>query len=414
MGAFSETQKRFLRRHLSVVLAPLLVTWFALLSLPYIFYVDPRERQAEITGKVQEAHFTPGGGSAMTGTLQVRLLDQKREFVANDVQPDIIPVIDRTIEQNEEVSIMVSKSALARTSAATPLRILALSAGSKDLLVADKTAAIMAKYRWAAFAFFIGALALNGYLLSVLRRRYAHEASLTEPAPGYDELILFFCEHPYLCSFVCVSLLSLASSVSVPADARLPFWIGSGLAWGLFAYWFRGNGESMRWFQDVREYNLSLEAKRRAGHVKTEAPKHVKAVQFLLDKGVDINIANEHGQTPLHIAISVGSVEGVGLLLTSGSKLEIPDADGQTPLMLAAQGNSIGIVMKLLDHGANVLYEDPDGTSILEVAEANKKHRGMARLIQKAAAEAEARIEAEKQKQEEAATRGEQGTPPEA
>ena len=65
----------------------------------------------------------------------------------------------------------------------------------------------------------------------------------------------------------------------------------------------------------------------------TEAQQY-EAVQVLLDKHVDVNAANDAGQTPLHFAaLSMDSV--VELLVKNGAKLDATDRQGRTPMDMA-------------------------------------------------------------------------------
>jgi ankyrin repeat protein len=63
--------------------------------------------------------------------------------------------------------------------------------------------------------------------------------------------------------------------------------------------------------------------------------QQVDAVKVLLDQHVDINAANDAGQTALHFAaLSMDSV--VELLVMNGAKLDIKDRQGRTPLDMAS------------------------------------------------------------------------------
>jgi ankyrin repeat protein len=63
--------------------------------------------------------------------------------------------------------------------------------------------------------------------------------------------------------------------------------------------------------------------------------QQLDAVKVLLDQNVDINAANDAGQTPLHVAaLSMDSV--VQLLVMHGAKLDARDRQGRTPLDMAS------------------------------------------------------------------------------
>jgi ankyrin repeat protein len=63
-------------------------------------------------------------------------------------------------------------------------------------------------------------------------------------------------------------------------------------------------------------------------------PQQLEAVQVLLDRHVDVNAANEAGQTALHFAaLSMDSV--VELLVKNGAKLDATDRQNRTPMDMA-------------------------------------------------------------------------------
>src|SRR5205085_8180493 len=61
----------------------------------------------------------------------------------------------------------------------------------------------------------------------------------------------------------------------------------------------------------------------------------IASVNFLLDRGVDINTRDENGRTPLMEAIFGGQIETVRMLIDRGADINLADCDGWTPLMEA-------------------------------------------------------------------------------
>jgi ankyrin repeat protein len=75
-------------------------------------------------------------------------------------------------------------------------------------------------------------------------------------------------------------------------------------------------------------------------------------VRALLDEGVDVNVKNEAGATPLMRAVY--HVETAGLLLDRGAHVNARSDDGRTPLLIAAGlPDGAAIVKLLLDRGAD-------------------------------------------------------------
>jgi ankyrin repeat protein len=58
-------------------------------------------------------------------------------------------------------------------------------------------------------------------------------------------------------------------------------------------------------------------------------------VQLALQRGLDVNAADEYGQTPLMRAADRGRVDAIAVLLQAGARIDACDTDGNTALQLA-------------------------------------------------------------------------------
>jgi hypothetical protein len=75
---------------------------------------------------------------------------------------------------------------------------------------------------------------------------------------------------------------------------------------------------------------------------------HCEAIQFLIDRGADVNKPNPLGITALMFAAYCGHDEAIELLLSRGADVNVADKDGNTALGLAKQrGNQISIALLL-------------------------------------------------------------------
>jgi ankyrin repeat protein len=61
-----------------------------------------------------------------------------------------------------------------------------------------------------------------------------------------------------------------------------------------------------------------------------------------------IDAMDHNGQTPLHLACSVGHFEAVDVLLNNGATVNVADKFGQTPLHIAAAKGRVHVVRLLL------------------------------------------------------------------
>ena len=61
---------------------------------------------------------------------------------------------------------------------------------------------------------------------------------------------------------------------------------------------------------------------------------------MLLDKGAEVDRADEDGVTPLHATCGNGHIDAARLLLENGAEVDRATEDGETPLHVACDGPS--------------------------------------------------------------------------
>ncbi|KAK1757325.1 hypothetical protein QBC47DRAFT_154070 [Echria macrotheca] len=88
---------------------------------------------------------------------------------------------------------------------------------------------------------------------------------------------------------------------------------------------------------------------------------------FLLRMGVDINLRDKAGQTPLHYLVSWGDAELVKTVISWGADPRAIDNEGWTTLHFACKGKRKDVVRLLVDEGADVCATTADGQSVLHV-----------------------------------------------
>ena len=92
----------------------------------------------------------------------------------------------------------------------------------------------------------------------------------------------------------------------------------------------------------------------------------VKVAKVLMDaRGIDIDVRNHAGETPLMMAALKAEVDAAGALVAHGAAVQ---KDGWAPLHYAATGGSAAIVKLLLAKGAVLEARSPNGTTPLMMA----------------------------------------------
>ncbi|CAA3017129.1 tankyrase-1 [Olea europaea var. sylvestris] len=87
---------------------------------------------------------------------------------------------------------------------------------------------------------------------------------------------------------------------------------------------------------------------------------HLSCVQFLLERGANLEAKDEDGAIPLHDSCAGGYTQVVQLLLNGANDpervkrmLQTVDVEGDTPLHHAARGEYDDVIRLLLAHGAS-------------------------------------------------------------
>jgi len=110
-----------------------------------------------------------------------------------------------------------------------------------------------------------------------------------------------------------------------------------------------------------------------------------KQVISLLQKGIDINVRNVRGNTPLVVAADAGRDRIVDILLGAGADVNLPDSNGWTPLMCAIITGRDEIALVLLQKGAKVNARSASGDTVLTLAAIRSSLKIIEMLIRKGA-----------------------------
>ncbi|XP_057779258.1 uncharacterized protein LOC130997844 [Salvia miltiorrhiza] len=111
---------------------------------------------------------------------------------------------------------------------------------------------------------------------------------------------------------------------------------------------------------------------------------HLNCVQFLLERGANLEAKDEDGAIPLHDACAGGYLEIAQLLLSSANDpdrvkrmLETIDMEGDTPLHHAARGEYANVVRLLLAYGASPSTTNLYGKTPAELVDAGTETRSI-------------------------------------
>jgi ankyrin repeat protein len=107
---------------------------------------------------------------------------------------------------------------------------------------------------------------------------------------------------------------------------------------------------------------------------------NLEMMRILIDNGVNVEIKDVDGETPVFVACTSGNPELVKMLLNAGANPNAQAQDGWSCLMMAARDSDYETTKALLDAGAN-LYGGSDmfGRTALDIVTAQATGQGVRR-----------------------------------
>lgn len=91
----------------------------------------------------------------------------------------------------------------------------------------------------------------------------------------------------------------------------------------------------------------------------------IEKMKRILANGVDVNIKDKYGNTPLHFALEYGTYDSVLFLLENGADIEAKNNRGVTPIHLSKDIKTTNLLVK---KGADIYVMDKDGNTPLHSA----------------------------------------------
>ena len=133
------------------------------------------------------------------------------------------------------------------------------------------------------------------------------------------------------------------------------------------------------WTQQEVETNLTKEEKEL---LYNTIDRDTEGVLSLIQAGVDVNVQDEKGMTPLMLASQNGLVGLGAKLIEAGANMNIQSNSGDTALIHATKKNQINCVQKLIELGANVNIQGGNGQIALNHAAGNEHGNCLEVLLQ--------------------------------
>ena len=75
-------------------------------------------------------------------------------------------------------------------------------------------------------------------------------------------------------------------------------------------------------------------------------------IHFLLDQDINVNMTDQHGETPLFDCARKGKLEIAKLLLTKFASVNIENRQGELPIHLAAHKGDMDMIKLLIESGS--------------------------------------------------------------
>jgi len=94
-------------------------------------------------------------------------------------------------------------------------------------------------------------------------------------------------------------------------------------------------------------------------------------VRYFLEHGANPDVGDEFGTCPLHLAAQFGDEETVNILISYGASVHVRDNEGETAIFYAIRGPHISMVTKLVEeHKVDLLARNEDGETAAEYCKA--------------------------------------------
>lgn len=116
-------------------------------------------------------------------------------------------------------------------------------------------------------------------------------------------------------------------------------------------------------------------------HIVT-ARRDLTWLSYLVSHGANVNAADDHGRTPLGLAVNLGWREGAEFLLQNKASPDVSNDAGETPLIFAVHRKDLQLAKALLQAGASPNRADNSGRSARDYAALEAKNSPIAATLE--------------------------------
>ncbi|SFG11076.1 Ankyrin repeat [Novosphingobium sp. CF614] len=102
-------------------------------------------------------------------------------------------------------------------------------------------------------------------------------------------------------------------------------------------------------------------------HIVTQR-RDLTWLNYLVGHGANVNQSDDHGRTPLQLAVNLGWREGAEFLVEHGARTSASNDAGETPLISAVHRHDMQLMKVLLQAGADPDRADNSGRSARDYA----------------------------------------------
>lgn len=96
--------------------------------------------------------------------------------------------------------------------------------------------------------------------------------------------------------------------------------------------------------------------------------KKYKVMMYLINSGLSINLKNNFGTAPIHLATHNGDHIATVAILEAGGDVNLPDGNYNTPLMYAAMSGNVSLAKRIIDYGGDIDSFNSQGLSVMDFA----------------------------------------------